>query len=360
RMRQHKSSEDLTQIRDDLWRSQCNCAYWHGIFGGLYMPHLRHAVYEHLLQAEVRLNGVSSGVGIRSEDVDLDGLEELEVTTPLLKAFVTPRGGALCELDYLPARFNVMNTLRRYPESYHRKVDQSSVQEETTGSIHDVVHVKEPGLKDYLMVDTSARHSLLDRFFDLNSSVKELAQGKIQDQGTFDRQLFEVNTESDSIILSGQGIAFGQAFEVIKKISIQESILRFKVQVGHLGNQPVGGLYAIEFNFSLLGGHTDDRYYVVNGADDSKAHLDMMDQLEEVSSLALITEWEGLAIQLQFPTPTTVWRYPVQTVSSSESGFEKIYQSSAVLPVYNLKLSPGEKFSTTLDLELGSFDQSKC
>src|SRR5207253_5151997 len=26
-----------------LWRSQCNCAYWHGAFGGLYFPHLRGA-----------------------------------------------------------------------------------------------------------------------------------------------------------------------------------------------------------------------------------------------------------------------------------------------------------------------------
>ena len=35
-----------------LYRGQCNCAYWHGVFGGLYMPFLRFAIYEQLLKAE--------------------------------------------------------------------------------------------------------------------------------------------------------------------------------------------------------------------------------------------------------------------------------------------------------------------
>jgi len=33
------------ESRDHLWRAQCNCPYWHGVFGGLYLPHLRAAVY---------------------------------------------------------------------------------------------------------------------------------------------------------------------------------------------------------------------------------------------------------------------------------------------------------------------------
>ncbi len=30
-------------------RAQCNDAYWHGVFGGIYLPHLRHAVYRELI-----------------------------------------------------------------------------------------------------------------------------------------------------------------------------------------------------------------------------------------------------------------------------------------------------------------------
>ena len=43
---------ELARARDALWRSQCGCAYWHGLFGGLYLPHLRDAVYGSLLRAE--------------------------------------------------------------------------------------------------------------------------------------------------------------------------------------------------------------------------------------------------------------------------------------------------------------------
>ena len=33
--------------RQDLYRAQCNCPYWHGAFGGLYTcPHLRNAIYQ--------------------------------------------------------------------------------------------------------------------------------------------------------------------------------------------------------------------------------------------------------------------------------------------------------------------------
>ena len=35
-----------------LWKGQVNCAYWHGLFGGLYLNYLRHSVYQNLIAAE--------------------------------------------------------------------------------------------------------------------------------------------------------------------------------------------------------------------------------------------------------------------------------------------------------------------
>ena len=43
------------EAREALWRGQCNCAYWHGLFGGLYMGHLRRAIHENLIRAHARL-----------------------------------------------------------------------------------------------------------------------------------------------------------------------------------------------------------------------------------------------------------------------------------------------------------------
>ena len=38
----------------NLLQGQCNDPYWHGIFGGLYSPHLRTAVWRSLIRSEAR------------------------------------------------------------------------------------------------------------------------------------------------------------------------------------------------------------------------------------------------------------------------------------------------------------------
>src|SRR5262249_46262492 len=53
------SQHELTAARESLWRGQANDAYWHGVFGGCYLPHLRRAVKSALLDAEARLAAAS-------------------------------------------------------------------------------------------------------------------------------------------------------------------------------------------------------------------------------------------------------------------------------------------------------------
>src|SRR5262249_16601916 len=44
--------KNLEEAKTHLFRAQCNDAYWHGIFGGLYSPHLRTAAWQELVRAE--------------------------------------------------------------------------------------------------------------------------------------------------------------------------------------------------------------------------------------------------------------------------------------------------------------------
>ena len=50
RRRQDRALVDAA--RSELYRGQCNCSYWHGAFGGIYLPHLRNAVYRSLIAAD--------------------------------------------------------------------------------------------------------------------------------------------------------------------------------------------------------------------------------------------------------------------------------------------------------------------
>ena len=45
---------------------------------------------------------------------------------------------------------------------------------------------------------------------------------------------------------------------------------------------------------------------------------------------------------------TDLWRYPIESVSNADSGFERVYQGSAVVAVRKLDLGPGEEESFSL------------
>ncbi len=87
----------LDQARAELYRGQCNCGYWHGAFGGAYLPHLRNAIYQHLISAENLLDasqhrGLADGdqpwVELTTDDYNLDARPEVRLATNRLVALV--------------------------------------------------------------------------------------------------------------------------------------------------------------------------------------------------------------------------------------------------------------------------------
>ena len=80
---------------DGLWAGQCNCAYWHGVFGGLYLPHLRQSLYRELLQAELQADKVLQGdkINITQNDFDKDGRPEILIEAPAQNLYLAPHNG---------------------------------------------------------------------------------------------------------------------------------------------------------------------------------------------------------------------------------------------------------------------------
>ncbi|HMO34553.1 MAG TPA: DUF1925 domain-containing protein, partial [Gemmatales bacterium] len=83
----------------ELYRGQCNCPYWHGAFGGLYLPHLRQAIYKHLISADNAClpDDIAHGqrVDIELHDFNLDGRRELRIATVLYAAYFCPHLGGM-------------------------------------------------------------------------------------------------------------------------------------------------------------------------------------------------------------------------------------------------------------------------
>jgi alpha-amylase len=153
--RMHKKMLALSQLcrergdppgaRRAIGRAQCNDAYWHGVFGGLYLPFLRAEVWRNLALAESELR---AGESLQCESVDLDGDGHTEfwIHSARYSAVVSPRrGGAVEELTRFALGENLADALTRRRESYHITAlasvageRASSTQRDSAPSIHDI------------------------------------------------------------------------------------------------------------------------------------------------------------------------------------------------------------------------------
>ena len=110
---------DPTAARRAIGRAQCNDAYWHGVFGGLYLPFLRAEIWRNLAAAESELRAGES-LQVESVDMDGDGQDELWIHSARFSAQVSPaRGGAVEELTLFALGENLADTLTRRREAYH-------------------------------------------------------------------------------------------------------------------------------------------------------------------------------------------------------------------------------------------------
>ena len=85
---------------DALYRLQTNDVFWHGVFGGLYLPNLRDNAYKYLLQIEK--SQAKKEINFEVLDIDKDGYDELKVLTQNVSAvFSTKFGGQMVEFGSL-------------------------------------------------------------------------------------------------------------------------------------------------------------------------------------------------------------------------------------------------------------------
>ena len=152
------------QARTLTLRGQCNDPYWHGVFGGLYSPHLRTALWRSLIQAEAIADALSNRnrplQSVATMDFDSDGRDEIYFTSDRYAAVLCPGDGAtISALDCRQSNAALVNSLARRPESYHAKLKNLRAGEARGAqSIHEQTRAKETGLDRWLNYDRWARH----------------------------------------------------------------------------------------------------------------------------------------------------------------------------------------------------------
>jgi alpha-amylase len=339
-------AEALDIARQELYRGQCNCSYWHGAFGGLYLPHLRNAVYAHLIAADTAIEEASGKIGpwleANAGDYNLDARQEIRLANDKLVAYVTPsQGGQLYELDIRALPINLLATLTRRPEAYHEKVLQSAGRQNGDGhaaSIHDRIVFKQAGLDQKLVYDAYRRRSLIDHFYEPGVTLSDVSGGRATELGDFVSGVYESrirrNPERVQLWMSRMGRAGDVNIRVSKGISISHESSALDIEYA-LENIPEDFrfLFAVELGFAGLAGNAPDRFFYT-ASDPNLGTLDSQLALESIDQIGLVDGWLGLDVSLTLSRPAGVWTFPVQTVSQSESGFELVHQSSTVIPYW--------------------------
>ena len=104
---------------------------------------------------------------VEAVDLDIDGYDELLVSTPGQVVAIKPsEGGGIGSWDVRAVRHALASVMRRRPEAYHdtlRAADSGEVEEQEAGegavSIHDLIKVNEPGISKRLWYDAYERRS---------------------------------------------------------------------------------------------------------------------------------------------------------------------------------------------------------
>jgi 4-alpha-glucanotransferase len=355
------SGKALDQARIELYRGQCNCGYWHGAFGGIYLPHLRNAVYRNLIAADNSLDKAAgkpqSWVEAAAEDYDFDGRQEIRLTNDRLMALIAPsRGGQLVELDVRKIQHNLLATLTRQSEAYHRKVlSGGNHGHDQVASIHDRVVFKQPDLDQRLQYDDHARKSLLDLFYDADASLETVVSGEAAQRGDFVDGAYEArirrNPDRIQVQLSREGRAGDDAVKITKGLTLDagSATLEIAYLLENLPQRPLH--FAVEFNFAGLPSGCNDRYF----SDADGNHLGQLGvrlDLADVQGLSLTDEWLGIEAGLKLSRPTGFWTFPIETVSQSEGGFELVHQSVAVLPHWLVAAEADGRWGVTIRLSL--------
>ncbi|MGD9127439.1 MAG: DUF1926 domain-containing protein [Planctomycetia bacterium] len=351
----------LNEARTELYRGQCNCSYWHGAFGGIYLPHLRNAVYEKLISADNLLDR-AKGLGdpwveASAEDYNFDGHQEIRLAGDRLFALIEPMaGGRLYELDVRSIRHNLLATLARRYEAYHEKVlaGETPPNGECT-SIHDLVVFKQKDLDKRVQYDDYRRKSMIDLFYDADVSLESVVAGTAENRGDFRDGAYEArirrNPDRIQVQLTRQGVVYDNTpIRITKGISLAEGSSTLEIAY-LLEDLPQGSSFhfASEFNFAGMPAGADDRYF--HDLDGNQlGQLGTKLDLNSVNGLGLVDEWLGLGVELGASRETNFWTFPIETVSQSEGGFELVHQSVVVLPHWHVTPDAEGRWSVTLRL----------
>lgn len=372
-------SDYLDQARSALYRSQSHDAYWPGPEGGLQLPLLRDAVYKLLIQAETLLDAITQSdendwISYDERDFDSDLSEEVIVENAWLNVIIDPaKGGVITEIDYKPAALNPTNVLTRKIECWHRFKEKSSRPPEQDIFTKPDNDSSYPELKfqEKAVADLQPRRCLMDRFPASGTSLEEFQQSSYHEEGDFLQSRYHIemtsideNDNCDFKIMMSRIGNITREHDTIPliiekqiKISADKAYILATYQLRNPEANPADLIFCPELNLSL---HSEDNNRCIFELDRGLAlgpSLQAPGKTEEAACLTLADLNQHFRIWLQWDPPTSVWRYPVESISRTSMGIRSIFQGVAIIPKWEVTIPPKQSITVKIAMEFHSAEE---
>jgi alpha-amylase len=387
-----RGGEARERALDHLYRGQSNDCYWHGLFGGIYIAHMRAATHAHLIAAEdlADRGSEAGGAGGPDEapgadgtagrfrgselaDLDLDGRDEVRLATEGQVVVIDPDEGAgIAAWDLRAARHALTSVLRRRPEAYHETLREHEGQSNATRSAapapdagdgagsgtaspHEVVQLKEAGLTQHLVYDDYERRSGLVRVLALEATAASWGAGGRGDLGDFVSGAFDVEQlRPQSVRLSRDGAVTVGGRRLAVRVQTLVSVgggrldptLEQRVTVENLAAEALEARVGIEWAMTMLGGGGNpEAWWEVDG---ERSRHDGSGSPAALTRIVQGNGWLGVEVETTVDQPAGAWFAPIETVSNSEAGFERVYQGSALLLSWPVTIAPAGVWSRSI------------
>ncbi|MFH1837294.1 MAG: alpha-amylase/4-alpha-glucanotransferase domain-containing protein, partial [Candidatus Omnitrophota bacterium] len=362
-----KDEKLFKEAEKALFRGQCNCAYWHGVFGGLYLFHLRRAVYEQLVRSENKIEEMIYGKKDMLEcdvlDVDADSFDEVILKNRKISLYFDPQeGGVLKELDSKKTCSNLINSLSRKKETYHRKIiekaERSTSQEvNTVKTIHDGIQVPEKGIREHLNYDWYSRSSFIDHFFDEGTSKEAFEKCAYNELGDFVIEKYDHRIEKKDgrieLVMTRKGNVSDKKIRIEKHIVLSKKEEGFKVsyKIKNESDRDLKTVFAPELNLTMPEADSDRYELLIDGESTKKGLKDSFSE-EKITKVEVRDHRSELSFRISLDKTCGIWIFPLLTVSQSEKAYELNYQSTVIVPRVALDLEPEGTFELDLETEL--------
>lgn len=346
--RSSRRRERLENARRLILRAQCNDAYWHGVFGGLYSPHLRTELWRSLVEAESILGRIEHGRRKYAEsatlDFDADGRDEVLLESTRYAAVVAPAdGGTISALDFRPASATLINSLMRRPEAYHHRLRSATAGTEPDAvSIHDITRAKEAGLADHLRIDRWQRHAFRLLVFDSACNFDAYQNLRLEEDAALAGGEYTVANLGPDFVQMKLAAESGWTAEKTFRFAPCKNGFEIACVLSLAPAAPAPNfLVGIEMILNLLAADAPDRYFETAAGRNPLSFAGAL----PAPRMNAVDEWQRLRVTLDAAQAREFWIAPVETISESEDGFERVYQGLQILAVWQPDFSGAAPWS---------------